>query len=70
MIPVLLKHLAKLSAVRLFVPKDLRSADSRYSVYKSVVEVEKKFPNGLPLLDPVQDMKIKDEDFKVCFGIL
>ena len=27
-------------------------------------EVEKRFPHGLPLLDPVVDMHIKDEDFR------
>lgn len=64
---MMLKHLAKFSSVRLYVPKDLRSSDSRYSVYKAMEAVEKKFPDGLPLLDPVRDMKIKQEEFKVLF---
>ena len=64
-IPVMLRHLSKLSSVRLYVPKELRSSDSRYSVRKSVEEVHKRFPDGLPLLDPIKDMKIKQEDFKV-----
>ena len=63
----MLKHLTKFSSVRLYVPKDLRSSDSRYSVQKAMEEVEKKFPDGLPLLDPVRDMKIKQEEFKVLF---
>ncbi len=61
----MLRHLSKLSSVRLYVPKDLRSSDSRYSVYKSLEEVQKRFPDGLPLLDPIKDMKIKQEEFKV-----
>lgn len=27
-------------------------------------EVMKRFPSGLPLLDPISDMHIKDEEFK------
>ena len=61
----MLNYLTKLSSVRLYVPKDLRSSDSRYSVRKSIEAVQKKFPDGLPLLDPCKDMKIKHEEFKV-----
>jgi len=64
-IPVMLCHLSKLSSVRLYIPKDLRSSDSRYSVRKSIEEVHKRFPDGLPLLDPIKDMKITHEEFKV-----
>lgn len=69
-VPVMLKHLSKLSSVRLYVPKDLRSSDSRYSVRKAIEEVHKRYPNGLPLLDPVKDMKIKHEEFKVLPDVL
>lgn len=31
---------------------------------KSLREVEKRFPDGVPLLDPVEDMKIKDQEFE------
>ena len=27
-------------------------------------QVKKRFPNGVPLLDPVKDMKIGDKEFK------
>ena len=64
-IPVMLNYLTKFSSVRLYVPKDLRSSDSRFSVRKSIEAVQKKFPQGLPLLDPCKDMKIKHEEFKV-----
>ena len=61
----MLNYLTKLSSIRLYVPKDLRSADSRYSVRKSIDAVHKSFPDNLPLLDPCKDMKIKHEEFKV-----
>ena len=52
------------SSIRLYLPKDLRPADARHTVYKSLQEVQKRFPDGLPLLDPVEDMNIKDENLK------
>lgn len=30
---------------------------------KSIREVLKRFPDGLPLLDPIEDMQIEDENF-------
>ena len=34
------------------------------AVLKSIGEVKKRFPTGVPLLDPVKDMKIGDKEFK------
>jgi ATP-dependent RNA helicase DOB1 len=31
---------------------------------KSVDEVKRRFPDGVPLLDPIENMQIKDESFK------
>ena len=50
--------------MRLYFPKDLRSRDSRMSVQKSLQEVQKRFPDGIPLLDPIEDMGIKDKGLK------
>ena len=33
-------------------------------------EVEKRFPHGLPLLDPVVDMHIKDEEFRKIVKVI
>jgi len=63
-IPLLLPLIQQISSVRLFVPKDLRPLDTRMSVLKSIGEVKKRFPDGVPLLDPVDDMKIGDKGFK------
>lgn len=63
-VPVLLKHITKMSSIRLYLPKDLRSSDNRFSVGKSIQEVIRRFPDGVPLLDPIEDMNIKDEQFK------
>ena len=49
--------------MRVYLPKDLRSSDSRHTVRKTIQEVQRRFPHGLPQLDPAKDMKIKEEEF-------
>lgn len=63
-IPVLLSTLDGISLIRIFLPKDLRSLSARETTWKSVLEVHRRFPDGITLLDPVQNMGIKDEKFK------
>jgi len=63
-VPLLLHLVQQISSVRLFIPSDLRPADNRYSVLKSIGEVRKRFKNEVPLLDPIKDMKIGDKQFK------
>ena len=57
-----LKNIAQISSARVFLPQDLRPADNRHSVLKSINEIKKRFID-IPLLDPIEDMKIKDSDF-------
>merc|ERR1711892_1548 len=63
-IPLLLPLIQQISSVRLFIPADLRPLDNRMAVLKSIGEVKKRFPDTVPLLDPIQDMKIGDKQFK------
>ncbi|EPQ31762.1 uncharacterized protein PFL1_01094 [Pseudozyma flocculosa PF-1] len=62
-VPVLLSTVAGLSGIRIFLPKDLRPREPRETVRKNLAEVRRRFPKGVPLLDPIKDMKIKDEAF-------
>uniref|UniRef100_UPI00358E6646 exosome RNA helicase MTR4 n=1 Tax=Myxine glutinosa TaxID=7769 RepID=UPI00358E6646 len=64
-VPVALNLLTALSSVRLYLPKDIRPLEARQGLQKSIREVERRFPDGLPLLDPVEDMGIKDERLKL-----
>lgn len=61
--PVPLEMLDEVSSLRVYIPKDLRTLESRQAVGKSVKEVMRRFPQGVPLLDPIEDMDIKDEQF-------
>ncbi|XP_056593376.1 LOW QUALITY PROTEIN: exosome RNA helicase MTR4 [Triplophysa dalaica] len=63
-VPVMLHLITSISSVRLYIPKDLRSYDNRQSMLKSIQEVQKRFPDGVPLLDPIDDMGIKDQGLK------
>lgn len=57
---VLITHI---SAVRIFCPDDLRTKNSRKSMYKAIEKVKEQFPDSVPLLSPIKDMKIKDPEF-------
>ncbi|KAJ5569905.1 uncharacterized protein N7459_009335 [Penicillium hispanicum] len=63
-VPVTLNCIQAISHVRLFLPKDIASADSRNGVKKSLDEVQRRFPDGVALLDPIENMGIKDDSFK------
>lgn len=63
-VPVMLHLLTSISSVRLYIPKDLRPYDNRQLMLKSIQEVQKRFPDGVPLLDPIDDMGIKDPALK------
>ncbi len=67
--PVLLSTLNGISYLRIHMPKDLRPIGPRETVWKSVLEVQRRSPDGIPFLDPIENMGIKDEKFKVLVKV-
>lgn len=64
-LPVRLDCVCGISAVRLVVPKDLRSSEARAQLYASIEKVKTKLgTDDLPPLDPVRDMHITDAKFQ------
>ncbi|KAL4248234.1 helicase family protein [Abortiporus biennis] len=63
-VPVLLSTLDSISNLRIHLGRDLRSLQARETVWKSILEVQRRFPDGITLLDPVQHMNITDDKFK------
>ena len=63
-VPVLLSCVHTISLARIGVPKDLKSTDSKKSLQRALAEVQRRFPDGLALLDPIEHMGIKDDSFK------
>lgn len=63
-VPVVSKLIIKISSIRVHCPEDLRPKDNRKAMLKIIREVKKRFPEGPPLLNPIKDMNIKDEEFQ------
>ncbi|CAA0818719.1 Protein HUA ENHANCER 2 [Striga hermonthica] len=61
-VPVQLPLLSAVSKLRISVPSDLRPMEARQDVLTGVQELEKRFPLGLPKLDPAKDMQINDPE--------
>jgi ATP-dependent RNA helicase DOB1 len=63
-VPVLLNCIQAISHLRIFLPKDLKPPDQRNGVKKALDEVKKRFPDGIAVLDPIENMGITDDSFK------
>ncbi|CAG7846803.1 ATP-dependent RNA helicase mtr4 [Serendipita indica DSM 11827] len=62
-VPVLLSTVYSISHLRIHLPKDLRPEPSRETAWKAVREIQRRWPSSIPLLDPVENMDIKDRGF-------
>lgn len=63
-ISITLSSIEKISTVRLRVPDDYKSSTAKRTLVKTLKDLPKRLPDGIPLIDPVQSMKITDDDFK------
>ena len=63
-VPILLSCVESIGHVRIFLPSDLKSLDQRNTVRKSIEEVKRRFPDGIAVLDPIENMGIQDASFK------
>lgn len=61
-VPMLVSVLQEISILKMPAPKDLKQLDNRITAYKTLQEIKNRFPDGIPVLDPVEDMKIVDEN--------
>lgn len=63
-VPVLLSTIDSIGHLRVFLPTDLRSVEQRNTVRKGLDEVKRRFPDGIAILDPIENMGITDDSFK------
>uniref|UniRef100_V5H1W4 Putative cytoplasmic exosomal rna helicase ski2 dead-box superfamily n=1 Tax=Ixodes ricinus TaxID=34613 RepID=V5H1W4_IXORI len=63
-VPMPIDNINQISSVRLYYNQDLKSPDNRNAVLKSLQEVYERFPKGVPLVDPFEDLGIKDSGMK------
>lgn len=60
---ITLDSLYELGALKIVMPKELTALNQRRAVHKSIEEIQRRFPDGIALLDPVENMKIVDDSF-------
>ncbi|KAH8410288.1 hypothetical protein KR009_010712 [Drosophila setifemur] len=63
-VPVAHTLITQISSIRVYFPNDLRSADNRRAVLKTIQEAKKRFPLGPPVLNPIDDMNVKEREFR------
>ncbi|SCU89041.1 LAFA_0E15874g1_1 [Lachancea sp. 'fantastica'] len=63
-LPITLSSIKSVGNLRLYMPSDIRASGQRDVVGKSLKEVKRRFPDAVPLIDPIKNMKIEDDDFK------
>lgn len=64
-IPITLDSIEKISSVRLKVPEEFKSSAAKRNLVKTMKDLPKRLPDGIPLMDPVESMKIDDQEFKL-----
>jgi ATP-dependent RNA helicase DOB1 len=60
-IPIQTNVIRSISSICIYLPQNLQSLDSRQSVLKTLKEIKKRTKDNFPLLDPIEDMGIKDK---------
>ncbi len=63
-VPVMNGTIDAVGHLRLFLPTDIRTSQQRNIVRSSLEEVAKRFPDGIAILDPIENMGINDDSFK------
>ncbi|OAL70685.1 ATP-dependent RNA helicase DOB1 [Trichophyton violaceum] len=63
-VPVLLNCIHSISMVKIKMPSNLKPEESRKAVKKQIMQIQQRFPDGLALLDPIENMNITDDEFK------
>jgi ATP-dependent RNA helicase DOB1 len=63
-VPVMNGVIDSIGHLRVFLPPDLRTPEQRNTVRKTLEEISRRFPDGVAILDPIENMGIKDAEFK------
>ena len=50
--------LSSLSCIRLMIPQKLTGMDEKRKCQDQLKEIKRRYPDGLPLMDPIEDMHI------------
>lgn len=61
--PVTLGSIIQIANLRTRLPQELASRKQRAVMAKAIENIQERFPDGIPRLDPVENMHIKDKAF-------
>lgn len=59
------KQISTLASIRILIPNDLLPLEARENTLKKISEVLSRFPKGVPLLDPEEDLKVRNSTLKL-----
>ncbi|XP_022959042.1 DExH-box ATP-dependent RNA helicase DExH9-like [Cucurbita moschata] len=59
-----ISQIRTLASIRILIPNDLLPLEARENTLKKISEVLSRFPKGVPLLDPEEDMKIQSSSYR------
>lgn len=62
--PIMNGTIDSVGHLRVFLPNDLRTQEQRNTVRKALEEIARRFPDGIAILDPIENMGIEDDGFK------
>ncbi|CAD8110149.1 unnamed protein product [Paramecium primaurelia] len=60
-VPVSIEQLYEISTIKLNLPKDLRTNESKQQIKQTMIKLLKEFKGQPPLIHPIKDMKINDD---------
>ncbi|KAK3297859.1 rRNA-processing arch domain-containing protein [Chaetomium fimeti] len=63
-VPCLLNCMKTIGQIRLHVSKKLKTWEERDTTGKMLEEAKRRFPDGMPVVDPLENMGITDDSFK------
>ncbi|KAK3986649.1 ATP-dependent RNA helicase mtr4 [Cladorrhinum sp. PSN332] len=63
-VPCLLTCLRAIGQIRAFLPQNMKTVEDVRLAGKTFEEVLSRLPDGLPIMDPIENMEITDESFK------
>ncbi|KAK9838518.1 hypothetical protein WJX81_004706 [Elliptochloris bilobata] len=61
-VPVPLTMVAGMATLRISIPTDLRPPEARKATLLTLRELEKRYPDGLPRLDPLEDLGVDEPE--------
>ena len=63
-----LDNIERLSAVKLVIPQDHTTPGSRRKIASSILEVKRRLDGVIPVLNPISDLGIKDEELSTLLN--